>query len=99
MEVVPLSVGQASRSWDEQNLDVTAAAEQIRGAATGGFTDGVSGAASRFTTTWQRHATDLAAQAEAQADGLRTAISDYLNTDRGIGYYYLALEGYLVEVR
>jgi hypothetical protein len=99
MEVVPLSVGRASRAWDEQHLDLTAAAQQIGGAATGGFTDGVSGTASRFATTWQRHTADLAGQAEARADGLRGAIADYLSTDRAVGFDVLALQGYLVEVR
>jgi hypothetical protein len=99
MEVVPLSVGRASRSWDEQHLDLTAAAEQLGGAATGGFTDGVSGAAARFATTWQRHATDLSGQAEARADGLRGAIADYLRTDRDVSFDVLALRGFLAEVR
>jgi hypothetical protein len=99
MEVVPLSVGRASRAWDEQHLDLTAAAEQLGGASTGGFTEGVSGSAARFATTWQRHATDLAGQAEARADALRRAIADYLRTDGAVGFDVLALQGYLTEVR
>ncbi len=99
MEVVPLTVGSTARAWDEQHLDVSAAAEQIGGASSGGFTDAVAGTASRFATTWQRHADGLAGQAEAQADGLRTAIDDYLNTDRAVGYDALALRAYLTEIR
>jgi hypothetical protein len=99
MDVVPASIGAASRAWDEQNLDVTAAGQQIGGAPTGGFTDAVSGTASRFATTWQRHATDLADQAEARADGLRTSLADYLRTDRSVGLEHAVLQGYLTEVR
>jgi len=99
MDVVPLSIGQASRAWDEQHLDVTAAGEQIGGATTSGFTDAVSGTAARFTTTWQRHAADLAQRAEAQADGLRTALADYLQTDRAVGSDVFVLQTYLTEIR
>ena len=99
MEVVPLTVGAAARAWDEQHLDVSAAAGQIGGASSGGFTDAVAGTASRFATTWQRHAEDLAGQAEAQADGLRSAIDDDLSTDRAVGYHALALKASLVEIR
>lgn len=99
MQVVPLTVGAASRAWDEQHNDVTAAADQIGGAATAGFTDGVSGAAARFATTWQRHATALADQAEARADGLRTAIGDFLETDEAVGFEVHTLRGFVVEER
>ena len=99
MEVVPATVGRASRAWDEQHLDLTAAAGQIGDAATDGFTSGVSGAASRFAATWRRHAEGAAADAEARADGLRTTIADFLATDDAAGYAVLALQGYLVEVR
>ena len=99
MQVVPLTVGAASRAWDEQHNDVTAAAEQIGGAATGGFTEGVSGAAARFATTWQRHSGALADQAEARADGLRSSIADFLETDQAVGFEVLALSGFLVEER
>jgi len=99
MDVVPASIGQASRAWDEQHLDMAAAGEQIGGATTGGFTDAVSGTASRFVTTWQRHATDLATQAEGEADGLRTALADYLQTDQSVGVEHMVLQGYLTEVR
>lgn len=99
MEVVPLSVGQVSRSWDEQALDVTAAAGQIGSAATAGFTTGVAGAASRFTTAWERHATGLAEVAEGRADGLRAVIADYLATDQAVGAELLGLASYLREQR
>ncbi len=99
MEVVPLSVGQASRSWDEQSLDVAAAAGQIGSAATAGFTTSVAGAASRFTTAWERHTAGLAEAAEGRADGLRAVIADYLATDQAIGAELLGLASYLRELR
>jgi hypothetical protein len=85
MDVVPRSIGEAARAWDEQHLDLTAAAEQIGTASTSGFTDAVSGTAARFATTWQRHTAALAGHAEAQADGLRTSLADYLSTDHTVG--------------
>lgn len=104
MEVVPLSVappslGTASRAWDEQHIDVTAAAGQVGEAATGGFTESVSGAASRFASTWQRHTEGLADQAEGRADDLRRVIADFLSTDRAVEGDVLGLIGYLQEER
>jgi hypothetical protein len=99
MEVVPLSVGRVSRSWDEQALDVSAAADQIGSASSAGFTAAVSGAASRFTTAWERHATGLAEEAESRADALRAVIADYLATDQAAGAELLVLASYLREQR
>ncbi len=99
MEVVPVSVGIASRSWDEQNLDLTGAAGQIGSAPTGGFTGNVSGAASRFVTGWERHTTALAAQAESRADALRTVIADYLATDQAAAADLFLLASYVREQR
>ena len=99
MQVVPLSVGRAARSWDEQHLDVAAAAGQIGAAPVEGFTDAVGGAAARFAATWQRHAAALADRAEATADGLRGALADYLRTDEAVGRDQLVLRGLLDEIR
>jgi hypothetical protein len=99
MEVVPLSVGNASRSWDEQALDAAAAAGQLGSAPTGGFTAGVSGAAARFTAAWERHTSGLAEEAEARADGLRAVIADYLATDQSAAADLLVLASYLREQR
>ena len=54
VEIVPLSVGVASRAWDQQNIDLASAAELVGEAGTGGFTAAVSGPAGRFTSDWQR---------------------------------------------
>ena len=99
MEVVPLSVGRVSSSWDEQALDVSAAAGQIGSAPTSGFTSAVAGAASRFTSAWQRHSADLAEAAEGRADGLRAVIADYLATDQAAGAELMVLASYLREPR
>ena len=99
MQVVPFSVGRVSRSWDEQHLDVAAAAGQIGAAPTSGFTDAVAGAAARFTYTWQRHTAGLADDCESRADALRGTIADFLGTDEAVGLDHLALQEFLHEVR
>jgi hypothetical protein len=99
MEVVPISVGAALRAWDEQHLDVAAAADQVGGAPTAGFTAAVAGAASRFVTGWQRHTSGLADAAERRADTLRTVVADYLATDEVASFEALVLLAYLQEQR
>jgi hypothetical protein len=99
MQVVPLSVGRAARSWDEQHLDVAAAAGQLGAAPVQGFTAAVGGAAARFAASWQRHAAALAERAEATADGLRGALADYLRTDEAVGQDQLRLRAFLSEIR
>ena len=98
MRVVPFSVGRAARSWDEQHLEVAAAAAQIGCAPTSGFTDGVVAAAAAFVGTWQRNTAELADRAGATSDGLRTAMADYLRTDRTVGADNLLLLDRLPEV-
>jgi hypothetical protein len=99
MQVVPLSVGRVARSWDEQHLDVAAAARQIGTAPVHGFTDAVAGAAARFVSTWERHTAALAGRSEATADGLRATLEDYLRTDEAVARDQLALRGLLPERR
>jgi hypothetical protein len=99
MQVVPVSVGVASRAWDEQHLDLAAASRQIDRAGTGGFTAAVSGTAARFTGAWTRHADGLGTDCEDRADGLRAAIAEYVASDE-LGFHELiALAGYLTEAR
>ncbi len=99
MEVVPLSAGTASRRWDDQHLDLDAAAGQIAGAGTSGFTSAVSGAATRFLTQWQRHAEGLGTDAEGRADGLRVAIRDYVTSDEAVGMDLFLLSTFVQEQR
>ncbi len=81
MEVVPTSVGEASRRWDDEHLDLQSAADGIDGAPTAGFTAAVSGSAGRFTSAWSRFASDTGTDCETRADSLRTTILDFLTTD------------------
>ncbi len=43
--------------------------------------------------------TALADQAEARADGLRTSIADFLETDEAVGFEVFALRSFMVEER
>ncbi len=99
MEVVPASVGTTAAAWDEQHLDLQAAAGQVGGAGSGGFTSAVSGTAARFLTTWERHVRELGDTAEARADGLRAAISDFLATDQAVYDDYVRLAPHTTEWR
>lgn len=99
MEVVPASVGAASRQWDEQHLDLEAAAGQVGDAGTSGFSSPVAGAASRFVSTWERHTRSLGEACEGQADGLRITINDYLETDRASFDEMVALLPFSTEER
>jgi hypothetical protein len=99
MEVVPATVGQASRRWDDEHLDLQSAADGIGDAPTGGFTANVTGTAARFTSAWQRFAADTGTECELRADALREAIRDYLTTDDAAFEDVVALGGFLEEVR
>ena len=99
MEVVPESVGQAAQGWDEQHLDLQAAAGQVGGAGSSGFTSAVAGTAARFVTAWERHVEELGTTSEARADGLRVAITDYLATDRATFDELVTLTPYATEER
>ena len=96
---VPVSMGVTARSWDEQHLELRAAAGQVVAAPTAGFTAGVAGAAARFTSAWHRHVCDLAATAETRADGLRASAADYARTDDVVASDHLLLETVLREDR
>ena len=99
MEIVPISVGDASRAWDERHIDLESAAKQVGNASTGGFTSAVSGTAARFTGEWKRHVDAIATEAEGHADGLRGVISTYLQAEGATDQNFYVLQRYLVEVR
>ena len=99
MEVVPATVGEASRRWDDEHLDLQSAADGIGAASTGGFTSAVSGTAGRFTSAWSRFATHAGTECETRADSLRTTIRDFLATDDAAYEDLVALGGYLEERR
>lgn len=99
MEVVPVSMGEVSRAWDDQHLDLDAAAGRIAGADTAGFTSNVRGSANRFRTQWERHAEGLGTASEARADGLRTTITDYVTSDEAAGADLMLLLSFTQEQR
>jgi hypothetical protein len=99
MEIVPLSVGNASRAWDERHIDLESAAKQVASADTGGFTSAVSGTAARFTGDWTRHIDAIATRAEGRADDLRGVISTYLQAEGSTDWNFLLLSSFLREVR
>lgn len=99
MEVVPASVGEASRRWDDEHLDLQSAAEGIGGAPTGGFTANVAGTASRFTSAWRRFAADAGGECEERADALRATIRDFLATDDAAYADLITLGPFLSERR
>jgi hypothetical protein len=99
MEIVPITVGDASRAWDERHLDLESAARQVARAATNGFTSAVSGAAARFTGEWKRHLDALATGAEGHADGLRGVIATYLQAEGVTDQHFSILQSHLREVR
>ena len=99
MEIVPITVGDAARAWDERHIDLESAARQVDKAATTGFTSAVSGTAARFTTEWKRHVDALATQAEGHADSLRGVISTYLQAEGVTDQNFYILQSYLREVR
>ena len=98
MDIVPVSVGVASRAWDQQHVDLTSAADLVGGAPTGGLTAAVSGPASRFLADWQRFTAALGTRAEEQADGLRATIATYLETEALVQNSF-ALQAYTREYR
>jgi hypothetical protein len=99
MEIVPISVGNASRAWDERHIDLESAAKQVGNAGTGGFTSAVSGTAARFTGEWKRHIDVVASQAEGHADGLRGVISTYLQAEGATDQNFFLLSSFLRELR
>lgn len=99
MQVVAPSVGRAADGWDEQCLEVRAAARQLATAPTGGFTETVAGPAGEFAAAWQQHAAGLAGQAQRFAESLRAALADYLVTDAAAGDRQLVLQSWMWQGR
>lgn len=99
MEIVPEEVGRLSRRWDEQHLDLAAAADQVAGAPVGGFGAAVRAAARDFTEAWERHCDALGRDAEGRADGLRTVIAEVVAADGDARGDVEALRPFVEEVR
>lgn len=104
LELPPEAVAAKAVLWDGQHLDLHGASVTVSSASAGGFTERVRPTARAFRTDWSAVIESLAVSAEGQADGMRTAIVDFLATDDGVraamraGTYQDLLAG-TVEVR
>jgi len=83
LAIVPGQVDRVARDWDEQHLDLRAAARQVAGASTSGFGATVAAAAADFTAAWEHHLAVIAADAEDRAVTLRVVTSSFVRTDAG----------------
>ena len=99
IHLVAGSVRRAADAWDEQHLELAAAARQLASAPTGGFTPAVAGSAEAFADAWQQHAAGLSRQAERLAEALRAAVADYLVTDDAAGDRQLLLQSWMWQER
>lgn len=81
MPSVPVEVGTRAGEWDQQNVDVSSAAQVIADADAAGFSSPVTGAATAFAAAWQEHLNGLAVDAEGFADGLRACIQAWFDSD------------------
>jgi hypothetical protein len=81
LHVEPAKVQSTATAWDTENLNLTAAAKQIDGVGSGGFTPNVADLAGQFIEAWTVIAKNSARAAESQADGLRSTAIDVLETD------------------
>lgn len=95
MAMEPSSVGRVARDWDEQHVDLRAAAEQIAHAPTSGFTPPVARAAADFLRAWTAHTGAAAALSEHEADGLRSVLGAWLSTDADAAARLLGLLGHV----
>lgn len=98
----PREISAAERGWDDQRLYLRGARATYATASTDGFTEAVRGPAGRFATAWARHATRLAASAEAEADGIRFAVLSVLIVDErthdDLGFFSRTTEAILVNL-
>lgn len=99
MAMEPEAVARTSRDWDDQHLDLRAAAGQLAHAPTSGFTAPVARAAADFLRAWTEHTGTAAELSEHQADALRAVLAAWLRTDAEAAARALALLPYLQEPR
>lgn len=99
MALEPDAVGRTARDWDEQHVDLRAAAGQIAHAPTAGFTAPVARAAADFLRAWTDHTGTAAELSEQQGDALRAVLAAWLRTDADAGFRSLRMLSYLRERR
>ncbi len=99
MAMDPRAVGRASRDWDEQHVDLRAAASQVAEAPVAGFTPTVAGAAADFLRAWGDHVGAVAELSEQQADALREVMTAWVHADRTAVGRAFVLGSYLEELR
>lgn len=95
----PGEVDAAADGWDDQHLALTGAAGGLRRASVAGFTPAVRGSARRFVAAWARLTEELAAAAEARADGMRASAVAIVDADVDSAVLAAVLRAELEEVR
>ena len=83
LAVVPVEVDRLARCWDDQHLDLSAAARQVAGAPTTGFSRAVAPAADDFVAAWGQRLEGLADTAGSTAVALSAVTASLLHTDEG----------------
>jgi hypothetical protein len=81
LTIVPAEVDRVARCWEEQHLDLRAAARQVSDAPTTGFGPTVTSAADDFVAAWGQHLAALARTAESTGVRLRSATASFVRTD------------------
>lgn len=74
---VPKTAG----GWDTEHLHLEAAAKDIEGTKTGGFTPNVKGVVADFVESWASQVRKAGQDAEKTADGLRDAALNIIRSD------------------
>lgn len=99
LQLIPVSVGRASRAWDDQHLDLEGVERQLLATPYDGFSPPVGAGAAAFLVVWRLLAAALGAACEREADGLREAIREVVTADGDAAALMLGLLPYLRELR
>ncbi len=79
--IVPSTVARVAGSWAEQGVVLRSVAGRIASAPVAGLSPALVASAADLRRAWEGTVERLAAQAEQQAEGLRTHVADVLETD------------------
>lgn len=99
LQLIPASVGRASRAWDDQHLDLEGVERQLTTTPYDGFSPPVAAGAAAFLVVWRVLAAALGAACEREADGLRESIREVVAADGDAAALLGGLLPYLREVR